>query len=270
MERSSERLMEIHEEFEKTDFGKVLASRVRYERYKPAEVTNECWVELLGADVNNLTHLTLTYGLTQDFVRLTDQLQPDYLSEDEGQILQIAALIHDWAESIVGDVSFGDKTDRDEQEERQAFESHVAEFYTGDAISLIDRARKEVVFDHTGESKLGGAFNAIERVGYLRTALRANNHVIAQDAPDCEQGFRWIVADVLSQQPTPLQHHAGSLEAVKQYLLAQHEQISAAYELIGRDDNVFENYPVEQRDTKRVQFERSYVEWKAWLAQQEF
>ncbi|HSW91446.1 MAG TPA: hypothetical protein VLG09_02275 [Candidatus Saccharimonadales bacterium] len=270
MERSSGCLMEIHEEFEKTDFGKALASRVRYERYKPAEVTNERWVELLGADVNNLTHLTLTYGLTRNFIHLTDQLQPGYFPEDEEKILQIAALIHDWAESIVGDVSYGDKTALDEKEEQQAFESHVAEFYTGDATDLIDRARKEVVFDHAGESKLGSAFNAIERVGYLRTALRASSHVIARDAPDCEPGLCWIVADVLSQQPTPLQHHAESLEAVRQYLLAQHERISTAYELIDHDDSVFDNYPVEQRAAKRIQFEDSYAKWSEWLAQQEF
>lgn len=270
MEHNSGRLMEIHEEFEKTDFGKALASRVRYERYKPAEVTNERWVELLGADVNNLTHLTLTYGLTRDFVATTDTLQPGYFSKDEKQILQIAALIHDWAESIVGDVSFGDKTAVDEAEEQRVFESHVAQFYTGDAIDLIDRARKEVVFDHAGESKLGSAFNAIERVGYLRTALRAYSHVAARDAPDCESGLLWIVADVLSQQPTPLQQHAESLEAVKRYLIAQHEQISNAYELIESDPGVFNNYPSEQRDIKQCQFEESYTTWRAWLDQQEF
>lgn len=265
MERNSGRLMDIHEDFEKTEFGKVLAGRVRYERYKPASVTNERWVELLGADVNNLTHLTLTYGLTQDFIRTTERLQPGYLAEEDEQTLQVAALIHDWAESIVGDISYGDKTPADEVEEQLIFEAHVVEFYGGGAMDLIDRARKEIVFDHAGESKLGGAFNAIERVGYLRTALRASDHVIAHDAPDCEHGLRWIVADVLSQQPTPLQNHAESLKAVKQYLLREQERISIAYELVANDYSVFDNYPSEQRDIKRRQFEQSYISWIAWL-----
>ncbi len=57
--------LDIHLSFAETIHGQKLAENVRYERYKPDDVTNQRWVELLGADVNNLTHLTLTYGLTR-------------------------------------------------------------------------------------------------------------------------------------------------------------------------------------------------------------
>jgi hypothetical protein len=265
MERidSPQRLIGIHEEFKKTDFGITLSSRVRYEKYKPAEVSNGRWVELLGADVNNLTHLTLTYGLVQNFVRATDMLQPGYLNEEEDEVLKVAALIHDWAEAIVGDISYGDKTDIDELQEQAAFEAHLAQFYDGDAANLIDKARKEVVFDHMGNSKLGKAFNAIERVGYLRTALRASDHVIDQDAPDCDAGLRWIVADVLSQQPSALEHYSETLIAIKQYLIAEHERISRAFELIDNDPSVFKNYPIDQQVVKESQFKQSYKDWDA-------
>lgn len=261
--RPQPRLIEIHEKFEKTDFGKTLAGRVRYERYKPANVSNERWVELLGADVNNLTHLTLTYGLAQDFIRAADTLQPNFLTSEDEQLLQVAALIHDWAESIVGDVSFGDKTDSDELEEQAAFEANLASFYDGD-MTLINKARTEVVFDHTGKSKLGQVFNAIERVGYLRTALRAGDHIVSGNARDCDDGLRWLVADVLSQQPEPLTAYAETLQPVKQYLARQHDQISLMFEIIAKSDDVFDNYPIEQREAKRSQFDESYKMWRQY------
>lgn len=257
------RLIEIHEEFKKTDFGKTLADRVRYERYKPADVSNERWVDLLGADVNNLTHLTLTYGLAQDFIRASEILSPNFLTDEDEQLLQVAALIHDWAESIVGDISFGDKTANDELEEQAAFEANLASFYNGDT-TLINRARTEVVFDHTGESKLGRAFNAIERVGYLRTALRAGSHIVRGDAPDCEEGLRWLIADVLSQQPEPLIAYANTLPPIRQYLINQSDQISQMFGIVAGDDGIFESYPQEQRVTKRAQFKQSYYAWRSW------
>jgi hypothetical protein len=224
-------------------------------------------VELLGADVNNLTHLTLTYGLTQDFIRVAEKLQPGYLDDEDEELLQIAALIHDWAEAIVGDISFGDKTATNEVEEQAAFAAHLAEFYTGDATELINKARTEIVFDHAGENKLSRVFNAIERVGYLRTALRASGHVANGAAPDCEDGLRWLVADVLSQQPAALIHHAETLLPVEQYLQNQSEVISGAFALTEYSGSeVFDNYPPEQREAKRAQFQQSYLAWQEWSA----
>jgi hypothetical protein len=261
--RPQPRLMEIHEKFEQTDFGKTLAGRVRYDRYRPTGVSNERWVELLGADVNNLTHLTLTYGLAQDFIRTAQTLQPDLLTSEDEQLLQVAALIHDWAESIVGDISFGDKTANDEIEEQEVFEANLASFYDGD-ITLINKARTEIVFDHTGKNKLGQVFNAIERVGYLRTALRAGDHIIQGDAMDCDDGLHWLVADVLSQQPKALTAYAETLQPVGQFLANQHDKISLMFEIIARSDDVFDNYPVEQREAKRLQFSESYQAWQQY------
>ena len=258
--RSQPRLIEIHEKFEQTDFGKTLAGRVRYDRYKPKDVSNERWVELLGADVNNLTHLTLTYGLAQDFIHTAQTLQPDFLSSEDEQLLQVAALIHDWAESIVGDISFGDKTANDEVEEQAAFEANLASFYKGD-LTLINKARTEIVFDHTGKNKLGKVFNAIERVGYLRTALRAGDHIVCGDAMDCDDGLRWLVADVLSQQPKSLIAYAETLQPVRQYLANQQDKISLMFEIVATSDDVFANYPPDQRDAKRLQFSESLQAW---------
>lgn len=260
------RFMEIHEEFAKTTFGHTLAGRVRYERYKPHDVSNERWIDLLGADVNNLTHMPLTYGLARNFIRVTDELQPGYLSDEEGRLLQVAALIHDWAESIVGDISFGDKTSGDEVAEQAAFEANMSRFYHGD-LTLVNKARTEIVFDHTGKSKLGRIFNAVERVGYMRTALRAAEHIAAGDASDCDSGLRWLVADVLTQQPRALIRHAETLQPIWQYLGNQQTTITNMFKLVEESTGVFENYIPEQRESRRLQFYDSYAAWEQWCAQ---
>lgn len=262
---SQSQLMDIHREFEKTEAGQTLAANVRYERYKPADVTNERWVALLGADVNNLTHLTLTYGLTQDFIRHTEDMQPGYFTQKDQELLQVAALVHDWAEAVVGDISFGNKTLADEKAEQAAFETHASQFYSGNAVELISQARDEIVFDHKGKTKLGKAFNAIERVGYLRTALRANDHIIKQDAPDCDEGLRWLVTDVLCQQPTKLIEYSQEFAPVRQYLLAQSDLISEAFFMTaGSGDAIFENYSPDNRELMQQKFEQSYNAWLEW------
>lgn len=262
---SHPQLMDIHREFTNTEAGMTLAENVRYERYKPAKVTNERWVKLLGADVNNLTHLTLTYGLTQDYIRSSESLQPGYLNTAEQELLQVAALVHDWAEAVVGDISFGDKTPNDEIAEQAAFEAHATQFYSGGATELISKARTEIVFDHNGKSKLGRVFNAIERVGYLRTALRASDHIIREDAPDCDGGLRWLTADVLSQQPVELIKYSQEFAPVRQYLQKQSGKIAQAFALTAaQGDEVFDNYTSEKREEMRLRFQQSYDAWREW------
>lgn len=255
-------LFDIHRGFAQTEFGEVLASRVRYEKYKAATITNEQWVQLLGADVNNLTHLPLTYGLTKAFIRSAAESQPEFLDAGEQDVLKASALIHDWAEAIVGDVSFGDRTDEHDRAEQQAFGANLASFYRGDATGLIDRARNEVIFNPG--SKLGQVFNAIERVGYLRTALRASEHVRSGTAPEeCFAGLTWLVADVLSNQPVALIGYAAQLSPVEQYLVNKKDEIGNAFVLVGQDPAIFSNYG-DKSELKADQFQHAHELWMSW------
>lgn len=266
MEHNSQpNFIEVHNEFSETKYGHTLADKVRFGRYKPTDVSNERWVELLGADVNNLTHMPLTYGLIRTFISHLETMQPDYLNTEEVHTLQAAAITHDWAEAIVGDVSFGDKTEEQEQEERAAFKKHLAQFYTGDATELIDKARREVVFDHDGNTKLGEIFNATERIGYLRTALRASEHVLRQDALDCADGMRWLVADVLLQQVPTLLNYSNKFIPVESYLTNRQELISKSFELVDSNPEVFYNYAPDQQSTRHEQFNQAYEAWQSWI-----
>ncbi|HSW99508.1 MAG TPA: hypothetical protein VLH38_00555 [Patescibacteria group bacterium] len=255
-------LLHIHEAFSATKHGKILAARVRYEKYKPEGVSNDEWIALLGPDVGNLSHLTFTYELTQKFIAHSSQSQPEILTDAEATTLKVAALIHDWAEAKTGDISWGDKTAEHEAEEQAAFDASFHEFYTGDATEVINRARKEVIFDHGDtKSKLGAIFNAIERVGYMTTALRAYDHISHETAGECEAGFTWLVADVFCNQTVALLEYAKQYNAVKDYLARKQSLIAGAFAFIADHSTVFAQYG-EAEPNKRAQFSEAKNVWE--------
>ncbi|MDB5184789.1 MAG: hypothetical protein JWN38_597 [Candidatus Saccharibacteria bacterium] len=258
----TEDVFAIHVAFAATEYGEKLAANVRYERYNLAHVANETWVALLGADVNNLLHMPLTYGLTKSFIRATDVAQPGYFDADEKILLQVAAIIHDQGEAIVGDISFGDKTDADEASEKLAFENNLEAFCPGVSVAMkqcIVAARDTVVFDAT--TKLGRMFNAIERSGYVRTALRAAMRLQTNSAGQSDAGLRWILADVLGVQPAKLIEYAADYPAVDGYLHAQQDKISTAYTLVHPED--FRHYG-DQEIAKQEQFIATQALWQRY------
>jgi hypothetical protein len=254
---------EIHHAFAETDYGKTLAGRVRYERYKPVGVSNDRWIELLGADVNNLSHMPLTYGLAKSFVRHTRELQPDLLNDHEADVLMVAALVHDWGESVGEDITYSDKTDSDEAEEREQFGTNLWSFYGGDTEeikNLIQEALSDVVFSQ--DTKLGEMFNAVERAGYVRTALRATEHIQRGSAADSVDGLRWLVADVFGNNIAKLIEHAEKYPALEQYLVNQSDSIAAAFGLVMIKD--FLNYAPERQEEKEMAFVDAYTKWSRW------
>jgi hypothetical protein len=259
--RDNSRLFTIYDTFSNTVHGKQLNKSLRYEKYKPSNITKKRWEQLLGPDVNNLKHMLVTYGLAHEFVLNLQKNQPGLVTEEDGVILEVAALIHDWAEAIVGDISFGDKTVEAEEKEQADFEAHLHEFYKGDATNLIDRARKDVIFNHGKEADhLGKIFNAIERIGYMQTALRSYSHIIKRDASDCEAGLTWLQGDVLLNQIPSLLEYAKEYIPIKQYLADRQKDISSSFILINKQIDVFAKYG-EQREAKIAQFEHANNLW---------
>ena len=260
----------IHESFSATVHGEALASNVRYGHFKPDNVDNERWVELLGPDVNNLTHLPDTYRLSCRFIEHTEHLQPGLLDDHEKALIKAGAISHDWAESIphIGDTNYTLKTEEDEAEEEQAFADNLAGFFDADSFppelgGLIREAAQTIIFD--SGSRLGGAFNAIERIGYLRTALRANEHVVDDSAPDCHEALRWLVADVLAN------HHASHLIAASSRWRATHHFLDFQREAIGRAFEMSEPdiFDANIADTQHVSERRSSLKdargiWNYW------
>jgi hypothetical protein len=253
--------IDIYNDFADTPYGADLAGDIRYAKYNLTNMPPAQWAELLGPDVNNLAHMRVTYQLTQSFVRYSQAHQPGLLAPGDPAQLLVAAISHDQGEALIGDISYGDKTVMDTAREQQQFAEHASEFTptaSGMLKSYLARARDEIIFDHT--SRLGRMFNAIERIGYLRTALKASEVVRGATSSEVAAGLRWLVADVLSNQVTSLLIYAEDYAAVNSYLTSQSTAISEAFELVSAAD--FEHYS-EQREFKLNQFATAEQAWQS-------
>lgn len=173
---------EIYELFANSSYGKILQQKVRYGHYKPEELTNDEWVKILGADVNNLEHLKETLGITNDFIYRARYPHPEWqlgeikFSSEEEELLCLTAIIHDWGEAATGDIGWHRKTsDIDAEREFAALNKIIEELcrpkFAGPLLEKIYKAT-DIAF-LKGDSPLDQAFNAIEYVGYGNNALRA-------------------------------------------------------------------------------------------------
>ena len=175
---------DLHKRFAATEYGEKLKGSIRYEPFKPSEMPNAQWEKLLGADVNNFNHLNVTLGLMKSFLagcaKARSELGgniPDaiHFSEHDEKVLMVTAITHDWAEAVIGDIPFFEKTELDEKKEVKIYRTMVHEIVgRGKNSAESDRLADEVEDVLVNKnSKRGKAFNANEKVGYTRTGLRA-------------------------------------------------------------------------------------------------
>ncbi len=175
----------IHLIFANSSYGKKLKSEIRFGPYKPQSLTNQEWIKILGRDVNNLYHMPFTSRLT---IRFLNGCSSPYASwnkklsdlaifnQAEKDALVLAATIHDWAESVIGDIPAPLKTLDQEKEELKVLKGLVVELLGSRSkykqfVPTINSAIDNVIENRN--SKLGMAFDAIERMGYYKVGLRA-------------------------------------------------------------------------------------------------
>src|SRR3989339_44215 len=235
--------------FTSTKYGEKLAHNIRYGRYKPQSMSNEEWRNLLGDDVNNLYHALVVYNITKEFISENNHLYNQQLSYDEKMTLLLAAIIHDWGEAVVGDISHGLKTETDENNEIKALhkiakeitKSYRGGILTAQAIEPINA----VVFDTS--TKLGNIFKAIEHIGFFKTAMNAweQSKKIKKIAPN----LQWIVINTLYY----LQQ---DIETSKKYaplyniIIKNKKNITDAFNSIPK--SVFDQYPSEEEKQKKL------------------
>ncbi|MBI3088760.1 MAG: hypothetical protein HYY99_00650 [Candidatus Colwellbacteria bacterium] len=175
---------EIYELFANSSYGERLRRAIRFGAYKPPETTNEEWVKVLGPDVHNLEHLLWTLSIARDFLRSSlDPHEPwqgevpeeARFNEGEQKLLLLTAVMHDWGESVVGDILWHRKNSHDEKEDLKALGNIIGELcegkYSDELVSKMHQVGNILFRDKN--SKLGRAFNAIEHVGYGQTAILA-------------------------------------------------------------------------------------------------
>ena len=174
----------IFDKFAKTKYGETLRSNIRFSEFKPQNISNDEWVEMLGRDVNNLFHLSVSLNITRSFLsqcssptKTWQKHIPQtalFTSEQQTELL-FTAVTHDWAEAIIGDIPLTSKKDTDENMEMIILRKLIHEIL-GEKIEKhkIDRLTNNVHTILTDKNtKLGKAFNAIERMGYVKTGIKA-------------------------------------------------------------------------------------------------
>lgn len=174
-----------------------LSVQLRYDRFRQEETIPQ-YVNLLGPDVLGLTHPRVTGEITERFLT-HNEAHSLHLTTHEQLLLRTTPYIHDLGELIietlgVGDVSFDQKTATHEQEEHRVFLKVLETIPPGPEKDLIREAYTDVAMDRS--TKLGRMFNAIERIGYLETAIRAFEGVKGKRIAN----WHGLIGNVLSNQ----------------------------------------------------------------------
>lgn len=193
---------EIHDKFANSSYGETLNKNVRFSRFKPENVSLNDWVKMLGADVNNLNHLLLTFGLARNFIGSMDE----DLSLEDKRILCLTAITHDWAESVTGDIPFPEKTKNDEKNELKILKHLLYKFLSNENYEnqIQDKELDRVCNILSGNDELSLIFKTVEEIGYLRTGLNAWRKIDTYDNQELNDSLLDLALDVVNHNLAPL------------------------------------------------------------------
>lgn len=249
----------IHDQFASTQWGRTLNESVRYNRYRSEDMPPSEWESLLGADVNNLDHMWLSYGIARQFIRYSNA-NSAYFSEEEQTDILLAATIHDWGEAIVGDTSYDQKTEKQEIDEMDRIHSLVKMMWETKPRNERGRVHKvinTVIEDST--TKTGRAFNAIERIGYLRTGIRAFKLSKLPELDHLHANLQLLTNNVFLNQLPSLLQYAREYPAVHTFLDRNKEIITEALSTLPNE--LFNLYDEKDIEKNRSKF---YIAQYAW------
>jgi len=253
--------MDIRRAYAETEYGATMAARVRFSSYQ-GDISNQRWEQLLGADVNNLRHTWLSFGLGRCMVRSFRAHDQGFLDAEEEVILPVMGEVHDWAEGVpdIGDIDYNFKTDDDELAEQKHLEVLVPTVLNGVEPRLREAACAAVTELKSKGSKMWLVFNSLERIGYTRTALNAIAHANSERAPDCADRFRWLAADVIGNHVEMLLERSEVHAPVREFLKGRSEAFSNAFRSIPL--KTFDNYESPRRAAKIEAFDAAQAAWQ--------
>jgi len=236
----------IYEAFAKSKYGEILANQVRYARYRPENVLHNHWLQLLGPDVSNLEHLLVSLEDAQKFVShcnfsLNWQGNSNGFVSfdlDEQFLLFVTAVVHDFAEAIIGDISWDEKTQHDEHRELEHLLHIFSELTMSMEMDLIAKSEIVQVVDilRDKDSKLGQAFSVIEIIRYVKTAIQAwhvsNFPYIHSELHD---KLKWLTSNVFGNQISRLLELREKYYAIEMFLRSEQVLISEAFNEMSKD-----------------------------------
>jgi hypothetical protein len=261
--------MEIHNRFADSHFGHYLADQVRYKRYKPEAVSDQQWAQApLGADMNNLRHMPLTLGLAREFLK--HQQPGQALNNSDSQVLMLASITHDWAEAITDDKMFDKKTTTEDADEATMMLFLLKKTLGNRLSSETLMQVYKTVKDRT--TRLGEIFNAIERVGYLRSGLNAwdasekEGELIRGLDPKAEtelrEALQWMASNVAGNQMVALLKYAEKYHPVAKYMGNVRSRVDSLFQ--GMPASVFAKYPTDAENEQAQQMQKFMTAGSAW------
>lgn len=248
-----------HKLFSASEYGQSLAGKPRWDMQRPAHISEAQWRQALGHDADNLDHMHLTLSLTDSFLKRDDGSLG--INDAERNILRISAVCHDWGESydpntgVGGDISYELKTHDDSLEELTMFQTVFAEIF-GDVDIKTKLLIEATIFKK--DSKLGMVFDAIERIGYLRTAIIAYESSKRTEDSVLQGNLEWLAAGTLSNQILSLMEYAADYTPVREYLEAVGPSINEMFERIS--SNTFAEHGQPQKE-KLTLYQQSKILW---------
>lgn len=241
--------LDIDKYFATTKAAKILEGNGRFADYM--EVDLEEWRRVLGSDVNNLSHLVLTYRLTKAFLKRME------MPLEDREVLLLTAIIHDWAEAITGDICSLKKTIADAVVESALLENILRKYFCS-VLSSETISRVIEVLDNDKEG-LGNVFRCIEILGFFRTSLIAwERRMKIQDGH--EENLMEMTQNVVGNRLAVLVEYSKEFPQVGDFLESRGAVIEDAFEKM--PDGIFENYVEEERDNERKKFENAKGVWK--------
>lgn len=203
-----------------------LGNSPRYERFMTRETVSE-WTAILGPDVLSLTHGSVTADVAKDFISFNKQ-QGLMLSEEQEDQLLLAAHVHDFGEIMidnqgVGDVTFENKNSMIEKAEERIFNKVVSEIEPESEKQRFLASYKHVM---NRDTKMGELFNAIERVGHLKTAIKA--FIGAEDGRKINN-WKGLVGNVLSNQIRELVKYSDKYPYISFFLVENKTYIESMF-----------------------------------------
>lgn len=257
---------EIHDRFSATSYGQTLAKNIRYRFFKPPEVTHAEWERLLGPDVNNLEHHWWSERVMRAFLRRSEGF-----SQEEQEILLLTAVTHDWAEAVIGDVPYGQKTTGEEESELRLIPEIALECFGENLAQPVRQTIEKVLREKphlrkTGEgSKLGHAFEAVEQLGYFGTGGRAWAEATKRDglSEPLRSNLQWLGIEVHVHHVPILLRYAETYPAVRRYLFGTRHRVSdilRGFTLSSLPPEV----TLEKREALARQFPETREAWEEW------
>lgn len=161
--------------FSESRHGKLLADQVRFGRFfEQAGVTKKQWEVLMGRDVNNLRHMAQILQIASWYARTAEDLD-----DEQRSLIVLAGAIHDQAESVVGDIPYGQKTDELEAKEHDAFSDYENDFTRGLSLDTLDKYRiaHKIAFASPTGNKLAADFEQVELLGFASNIITASHQI---------------------------------------------------------------------------------------------